>query len=189
MTDVADTPATETKTSQPLMAVQNLKVLFPIKSGVIIDRVVGRVHAVDDVSFDLDEGETLGVVGESGCGKTTLIRVLVRLIAATSGTIEFRGQDITKSKRREMEPIRREMQMVFQDPQASLNPRKRVGQILATPLKMRGVGRDQLTAESQSSCSTASASAASTSTASRTSSRAASASGSGSPARSPSIRG
>jgi oligopeptide/dipeptide ABC transporter ATP-binding protein len=149
MTDVADTPAVETNTTQPLMAVQNLKVLFPIKSGVIIDRVVGRVHAVDDVSFHLDEGETLGVVGESGCGKTTLIRVLVRLIAATAGTIEFRGKDITTAKRREMEPIRREMQMVFQDPQASLNPRKRVGQILATPLKMRGVGGDQLTAESQ----------------------------------------
>jgi peptide/nickel transport system ATP-binding protein len=149
VTDVADTPAVETKTTQPLMAVQHLKVLFPIKSGVIIDRVVGRVHAVDDVSFHLDEGETLGVVGESGCGKTTLIRVLVRLIAATAGTIEFRGQDITKARRRQMEPIRREMQMVFQDPQASLNPRKRVGQILATPLKMRGVGGDQLTAESQ----------------------------------------
>ncbi len=149
MTDVADTPVSETKTTQPLMAVQNLKVLFPIKSGVIIDRVVGRVHAVDDVSFHLDEGETLGVVGESGCGKTTLIRVLVRLIAATSGSIEFRGQDITKAKRREMEPIRREMQMVFQDPQASLNPRKRVGQILATPLKMRGVGRDQLAGETK----------------------------------------
>ena len=149
MTDVADTPATETRTTGPLMAVQHLKVLFPIKSGVIIDRVVGRVHAVDDVSFHLDEGETLGVVGESGCGKTTLIRVLVRLIAATSGTIEFRGKDITKSKRREMVPIRREMQMVFQDPQASLNPRKRVGQILATPLKLRGVGGDQLATESQ----------------------------------------
>jgi peptide/nickel transport system ATP-binding protein len=149
MTDVADTSATATKTDQPLMAVQHLKVLFPIKSGVIIDRVVGRVHAVDDVSFHLDEGETLGIVGESGCGKTTLIRVLVRLIAATSGTIEFRGQDITKAKRRTMVPIRREMQMVFQDPQASLNPRKRVAQILATPLKLRGVDRDRLTPESK----------------------------------------
>jgi oligopeptide/dipeptide ABC transporter ATP-binding protein len=116
---------------------------------VIVDRQVGHVHAVDDVSFALREGETLGIVGESGCGKTTLIRVLVRLIEATSGTIRFRGEDITKSGRRSMEPIRKEMQMVFQDPQASLNPRKRVGQILATPLKIRGVPKDKFQSESQ----------------------------------------
>ena len=134
----------------PLLGVEHLRVLFPIKAGVIIDRQVGQVHAVDDVSFGLQEGETLGIVGESGCGKTTLIRTLVRLIQTTSGSISFRGRDITSSGRKELEPIRREMQMVFQDPQASLNPRKRVGQILATPLKMRGVGRDKLTAESQS---------------------------------------
>ncbi len=133
-----------------LLDVEHLRVLFPIKSGVIIDRQVGQVHAVDDVSFGLREGETLGIVGESGCGKTTLIRTLVRLIQTTSGSIRFRGRDITSSGRRELEPIRREMQMVFQDPQASLNPRKRVGQILATPLKMRGVGRDKLPAESRS---------------------------------------
>jgi peptide/nickel transport system ATP-binding protein len=132
-----------------LLGVEHLRVLFPIKSGVIIDRQVGQVHAVDDVSFGLLEGETLGIVGESGCGKTTLIRTLVRLIQATSGSISFRGHDITSSGRKQLEPIRREMQMVFQDPQASLNPRKRIGQILATPLKMRGVGRDKLQAESR----------------------------------------
>jgi oligopeptide/dipeptide ABC transporter ATP-binding protein len=133
----------------PLLDVEHLRVLFPIKAGVIIDRQVGSVHAVDDVSFSLTEGETLGIVGESGCGKTTLIRVLVRLIAATSGSIRFRGQDITNSSRRQLEPIRRQMQMVFQDPQASLNPRKRVGQILATPLRIRGVEKARLTTESR----------------------------------------
>jgi oligopeptide/dipeptide ABC transporter ATP-binding protein len=133
-----------------LLDVDHLRVLFPIKAGALIDRQVGQVHAVDDVSFALREGETLGIVGESGCGKTTLIRTLVRLIDVTSGSIHFRGRDITSSGRRELEPIRREMQMVFQDPQASLNPRKRVGQILATPLKIRGVGRDKLAAESRS---------------------------------------
>jgi oligopeptide/dipeptide ABC transporter ATP-binding protein len=134
----------------PLLDVEHLQVLFPIKSGVIIDRQVGQVHAVDDVSFALSEGETLGIVGESGCGKTTLIRVLVRLIDATSGSIRFHGRDITASNRRQLEPIRREMQMVFQDPQASLNPRKRVAQILATPLRIRGVPKDRLVTESRS---------------------------------------
>ena len=133
-----------------LLDIEHLRVLFPVKSGVIVDRTTAHVHAVDDVSFHLDPGETLGVVGESGCGKTTLIRVLVRLIEPTSGTIRFRGQDITKSGRKQMEPIRKQMQMVFQDPQASLNPRKRVGQILAAPLGLRGVDRNQLATESQS---------------------------------------
>jgi oligopeptide/dipeptide ABC transporter ATP-binding protein len=132
-----------------LLEVEHLQVLFPVKAGVIVDRKVGLIHAVDDVSFTLAEGETIGIVGESGCGKTTLIRALVRLIDATAGTISFRGHDITRSGRRELEPVRREMQMVFQDPQASLNPRKRVGQILATPLKIRGVPRDALETETR----------------------------------------
>jgi oligopeptide/dipeptide ABC transporter ATP-binding protein len=142
-------PAEHPAPGGPMLDVEHLRVLFPIKSGVIIDRQVGSVHAVDDVSFALTEGETLGIVGESGCGKTTLIRVLVRLIESTSGTIHFRGQDITKSGRKQLEPIRSEMQMVFQDPQASLNPRKRVGQILATPLGRRGVAKDKLAGESR----------------------------------------
>jgi oligopeptide/dipeptide ABC transporter ATP-binding protein len=132
-----------------LLAVEHLRVLFPIKAGVLIDRKVGAVHAVDDVSFELRPGETLGIVGESGCGKTTLIRVVVRLIQSTSGSIRFRGKEISKANRSELEPIRREMQMVFQDPQASLNPRKRVGQILETPLKLRGVAKGELAAESR----------------------------------------
>jgi oligopeptide/dipeptide ABC transporter ATP-binding protein len=133
-----------------LLDVEHLQVLFPIKAGVIIDRKIGQVHAVDDVSFSLRQEETLGIVGESGCGKTTLIRVLVRLIDATSGSIRFHGQDITTSNRRQLEPIRRQMQMVFQDPQASLNPRKRVAQILETPLRIRGVEKGRLAAESRS---------------------------------------
>jgi len=132
-----------------LMEVEHLRVLFPLKAGLIIDRTIGSVHAVDDVSFTLHEGETLGVVGESGCGKSTLIRTLVRLIKVTSGSIQFRGQDITTASRKELQPIRREMQMVFQDPQASLNPRKRISQTLSTPLRLRGVPRDEVEAESR----------------------------------------
>ena len=107
------------------------------------------MQAVSDVSFALSEGETLGVVGESGCGKTTLIRGLVRLLDTTGGSIRYRGRDITKEGRRGMQPIRREMQMVFQDPQASLNPRKRVGQILATPLRLRGVPAGEIERETR----------------------------------------
>jgi oligopeptide/dipeptide ABC transporter ATP-binding protein len=143
------TEAEERPNGSQLLEVDHLQVLFPIKSGLIIDRKIGQVHAVDDVTFELKEGETLGVVGESGCGKTTLIRTLVRLIDVTGGGIRFRGQDITKAGRKTLQPVRREMQMVFQDPQASLNPRKRVAQILATPLRIRGVERDRLEAESR----------------------------------------
>jgi len=121
----------------PLLDVEHLVVEFPIKRGVLFDRTVGRVHAVSDVSLTLAEGETLGVVGESGCGKTTLARAVARLVDATDGTIRFRGRDITRAGRRELQPVRRELQMVFQDPQSSLNPRKRVGQIVGAPLRLK----------------------------------------------------
>ena len=150
--DVEPEPQAEPPSVQdgsPLLEVEHLQVLFPIKAGALVARKVGEVHAVDDVSFQLRDGETLGIVGESGCGKTTLIRTLVRLIDATDGTIRFRGTDITHSDRKQLQPIRREMQMVFQDPQASLNPRKRIAQILATPLRIRGVPRDRIEAESR----------------------------------------
>ncbi|MFZ0388778.1 MAG: oligopeptide/dipeptide ABC transporter ATP-binding protein [Solirubrobacteraceae bacterium] len=150
---VQQSPAADAQTNgdrHVLLGVDHLQVYFPIKAGVIIDRQIGQVHAVDDVSFALLEGETLGVVGESGCGKTTLIRALVRLIEPTSGSVSFDGDDITKLGRKQMESIRRQMQMVFQDPQASLNPRKRIGQILATPLQIRGVARNQVQQEAAS---------------------------------------
>jgi oligopeptide/dipeptide ABC transporter ATP-binding protein len=146
----SQTGSQATSNGGPLMDVSHLRVLFPIKSGLIIDRTIGHVHAVDDVSFHLREGETLGVVGESGCGKTTLIRALVRLVDSTGGSIKFRGEDITKASRSRLQPVRREMQMVFQDPQASLNARKRVAQILATPLRIRGVPKDQVETEARS---------------------------------------
>jgi oligopeptide/dipeptide ABC transporter ATP-binding protein len=128
----------------PLVEVEHLKVFFPIKRGLLIDREVARVHAVNDVSLAVAEGETIGLVGESGCGKTTLSRTIMRLIDATDGRIQFRGNDITEAGRKQMGPIRREMQMVFQDPFASLNPRKRVAEIIGMPLRLHGSARTEV---------------------------------------------
>jgi oligopeptide/dipeptide ABC transporter ATP-binding protein len=128
----------------PLVEVEHLKVFFPIKSGLLIDREVAHVHAVNDVSLAVAEGETIGLVGESGCGKTTISRTIMRLIDATDGTIHFRGNDITDAGRKQMAPIRREMQMVFQDPFASLNPRKRVAEIIGMPLRLHGSARNEV---------------------------------------------
>ena len=122
----------------PLVEVEHLKIFFPIKQGILLEREVARVHAVNDVTLSIAEGETMGLVGESGCGKTTMSRAIMRLIDATDGSIRFRGREVTKAGRRALAPLRREMQMVFQDPFASLNPRKRVGQIIGMPLRLHG---------------------------------------------------
>lgn len=124
---------------QPLLEVEDLVKHFSIKSGVLFDHEIGRVRAVDGVSLSIAEGETLGLVGESGCGKSTLARSVLQLLEPTSGTVRFRGREITGLGRRQMRPLRREMQMIFQDPYASLNPRKRVGQIIGDPLRLHGV--------------------------------------------------
>ena len=124
----------------PLVEVEELKMWFPIKSGLVLDRHVGDVKAVDGVSFTIERGETLGLVGESGCGKTTVGRALLRLYEPTGGRIAFDGEDMTHMKERELRPLRRRMQMVFQDPFASLNPRHSVGRIVGEPLRVHGIG-------------------------------------------------
>jgi oligopeptide/dipeptide ABC transporter ATP-binding protein len=125
-----------------LLVVEGLEKHFPVTQGLVFQRQVGAVKAVDGVSFTVNTGETLGVVGESGCGKSTMARCVARLLEPTGGKIIFDGQDITKLDRSDMRPIRREMMMVFQDPYASLNPRKRVGSIVGEPLEVHGVGTD-----------------------------------------------
>ncbi len=125
-----------------LLAVENLQKYFPVTRGLIFQKEVGQVKAVDGVNFTLEQGETLGVVGESGCGKSTMARCLARLLEPTGGKIVFEGRDITHLNRSDMRPIRRDMMMVFQDPYASLNARKRVGAIVGEPLEVHGIGTD-----------------------------------------------
>ena len=125
----------------PLVEVEHLTKRFPIQSG-LFQRKIGEVHAVEDVSFTIYRGETLGLVGESGCGKSTTARLVTRLIEPTSGRIRLDGQDITKFSSREMRPLRRQMQMVFQDPYSSLNPRQTVGQIIGAPFAIHKTARN-----------------------------------------------
>ncbi len=131
------TPISESET---LLEIQDLKKWFPIKGG-LFSRTVGHVKAVDGVTFDVRKGETLGLVGESGCGKTTTGRMILRLIEPTAGQVHFEGVDVLKLRGEDMRKMRREMQIIFQDPYASLNPRMTVGDIIGEPLEIHGVAR------------------------------------------------
>ena len=126
--------------SDALLEVAGLAKHFPVRRGVVVPRRIGTVRAVDGVSFRLDHGETLALVGESGCGKSTTARLVLRLIEPTAGTIRFEGVDITRMQGAPLRRLRRKMQIVFQDPFASLNPRMRVGDVLAEPLIVHGLG-------------------------------------------------
>ncbi len=132
--------ATNGRSGNELLAVEGVKKYFPITRGIIFQKEIAAVKAVDGVSFSVNPGETLGIVGESGCGKSTLARCIMKLLETTEGRITFEGRDITKLSRAAMRPIRREMTMIFQDPYASLNPRKRVGFIIGEPLEIHGLG-------------------------------------------------
>jgi ABC-type oligopeptide transport system ATPase subunit len=128
---------------EPLMEVQALEKHFPLTRGVVVRKKVGAVKAVDGVSFAVMTGETLGIVGETGSGKSTTARLMLRLIEPTGGSVRFAGEDITHLKGRRLKATRRELQMVFQDPYGSLNPRKTVGSIVAEPFAIHGLHTDR----------------------------------------------
>ena len=127
------------ETQEALLRVTGLSKHFPVRSGLLTQRQIGAVRAVDGVSFSVRKGETLGLVGESGCGKTTTGRLVARLLAPTAGEIHFGGRDIAQLGPRELRPMRHEIQMIFQDPYSSLNPRHTVGSIVAAPMEVNGI--------------------------------------------------
>lgn len=126
-----------------LLHVDDLKMHFPITKGIIFQRQVGAIKAVDGVTFDLYKGETLGLVGESGCGKSTTGRAILQLYRPTDGHVVFEGKDLTQTKGEDLRKMRRRMQMIFQDPYASLNPRMTVGSIISEPLEVHGIGKNK----------------------------------------------
>jgi peptide/nickel transport system ATP-binding protein len=123
----------------PLVRVRDLVKHFPLTRGIIFQRQIGAVRAVDGVSFEIQRGETLGIVGETGCGKSTTAKLVMRLLDATAGEIDFEGKDITRLKRAPLKAVRREVQMIFQDPYSSLNPRKTIGSIIGEPFAIHGM--------------------------------------------------
>jgi oligopeptide transport system ATP-binding protein len=129
---------------EPLLVVEGLKKYFPVKKGVLINRTVDHVKAVDDVSFEIYPGETLGLVGESGSGKSTTGYCILQLLKPTAGSVRFLGEELTTMRREELRKMRREMQIVFQDPYASLNPRMTVGDIVGEPLVVHDIGDRRL---------------------------------------------
>src|SRR5581483_5356704 len=128
---------------EPVLSVRHLTKHFPIRSKGLIRRKVGDVHAVCDVSFDIYAHETLCIVGESGCGKTTTGRLVLNLVPATAGEVLYQGKDLTKLSAKKMRPLRRDMQIVFQDPFASLDPRMTVNELVAEPLRIHGMYRGE----------------------------------------------
>jgi peptide/nickel transport system ATP-binding protein len=147
-TPATDTAAATTESVEPsrsgdaLLRVTGLKKHFPITQGVLFQRQIGAVKAVDGISFDVRKGETLGLVGESGCGKSTAGRVITKLLDPTGGTIEFDGEHIESYSRSKMRPLRRDMQIIFQDPYSSLNPRHTIGTIIGAPYRIQGIETD-----------------------------------------------
>jgi oligopeptide transport system ATP-binding protein len=126
--------------TEPLLSVTDLRVHFPIRRGLLFDRTVGHTRAVDGVSFAIHEGQTLGLVGESGSGKSTTALAVLRLLRPTGGSVRFLGHELTTLRGEELRRMRRELQIVFQDPYASLNPRMTVGKIVGEPLEVHGIG-------------------------------------------------
>jgi peptide/nickel transport system ATP-binding protein len=124
---------------EALLSVEGLQKYFPVTRGIIFQKQVGAVKAVDGLTFDVKKGETLGVVGETGCGKSTMGRLLTRLLEPTDGTIRFQGKDITHLSRAEMRPLRKDIQIIFQDPYSSLNPRHTIGTIVGAPFRLQNV--------------------------------------------------